>query len=547
MGVQGQHLTFEQHAEIRKRLSKNEKPAAIAQSVGCGIQSVYSIRKKIGSTAPSNQKTKPAKIRVPPPPARMQVEKVLPVPAAHEIRRYLLTAAQDDTPIHAPFWRNLTGYAEEIGAEIMVGGFTYQKGLFEDHSVAAGRFASDLVPHLRPEAIRLAPRLVWRGNANILPTATDPLAGWDTQTRDAWGIFPHAKIALKSVPVMPGRPGKQIMTTGVVTVENYVQRNAGQKAEFHHTIGATIVEVQDDDFWCRQISACRDGAFQDLDVVVRDGVLSRGNAVEGVTYGDIHREWLDTEKAKGSWGFGDAPDGGAIVDALRPTYQFFHDVFDFTARSHHSRNDPHQRARLLAMGMDNVEDGIALAAQFLERSRRAWSTSVAVFSNHDGQHIVNWMRDANAAADPVNAYYWHLLNAAYHRAIRSGDVEFMPHEFALREVSGDRLANVRFLREGESFVICQGVAPIECGLHAHVGPGGARGSAASLSKIVERANGAHSHSPAIREAFYQAGTSSTLMPYAARGPGAWHHADIVTYKTGKRTIVTYCGSKWRAA
>ncbi len=551
MNVRGQHLTFEQHMEIRDRLARNEMPADIAAAVGCKVESINKIRKKAGlMPIPSSAKTKAPKapkVRIPPLPNRMQVETVLPTPAAHEIRRFLLTAAQDDTPIHLPFWRNLMAYAEAIGAEIMVGGFTYQKGLFEDHSVAAGRFASELVPHLRAEAIRLAPRLVWRGNANILPTATDPLAGWDTQTRDAWGIFPHAKIALKCVPVMPGKPGKQIMTTGVATVENYVQRNAGQKAEFHHTIGATIVEVMGDRFWCRQISACRDGAFQDLDIMVRDGVVTRGNSVEGITYGDIHREYLDPDKAQGSWGIGGSPAGGAIVDVLRPGYQFFEDVFDFTARSHHSRGDPHLRARLLALGMDNVEDGILLAAKFLEETRRPSSTSVAVFSNHDGLHILNWLRDSTAAADPVNAYYWHRLNAAYHMAIRQGDAEFMPHEHALREASADRLENVRFLREGESFVICQGVAPIECGLHAHLGPNGAKGNAASLAKIVERANVAHSHSPCIRDALYQAGTSSSLMPYAARGPGAWHHADIVTYKSGKRTIVTYCGSEWRAA
>lgn len=547
MGVQGRHLSFDQHVELRERLSRGEEPKDIAAAVGCTQQTVKTIGHKLGLLS---SQTDQAPTKAPEPTVARnapQVERVLPSVASGETQRFLLTAAQDETPIHAPFWRNLKVYAETIGAEIMVGGFTYQKGLFEDHSVAAGRFASELVPHLRAEAVRLAPRLVWRGNANILPTATDPLSGWDTQTRDSWGIFPHAKIALKSIPVMPGRPGKQIMTTGVATIENYVQRNAGQKAEFHHTIGATVVEVQDGDFWCRQISAGRDGTFQDLDAVVRDGEVTRGSAVEGITYGDIHREWLDEDKARGSWGIGGAPDGGAMVDVLRPSYQFFHDVFDFTARSHHSRNDPHQRARLLAMGMDGVEDGIVLAARFLERSRRPFSTSVAVFSNHDGQHIVNWMRDANAASDPVNAYYWHMLNAAYHKAIRAGEMDFMPHEHALREASTDRLSGVLFLREGQSFVICQGVAPIECGLHAHIGPGGAKGSAASLSKIVERANVAHSHSPCIREALYQAGTSSSLMPYATRGPGAWHHADIVTYKSGKRTIVTSCGSKWRAA
>lgn len=328
------------------------------------------------------------------------------------------------------------------------------------------------------------------------------------------------------------------MTTGVVTVENYVQRNAGQKAEFHHTIGATIAEVMDDGrFWCRQIAAETDGSFQDLDCIVRDGIVTNGHRVESITWGDIHIEWQHEPTAMGSW-FGD----GCMLDALRPKYQFFHDLFDFTARSHHTRNDPHERVRRIATGMDVVEDGIAMGAQFLEETRRMWCQSVAVFSNHDGQHLAKWLKDPLAASDPANAYYWHKLNYAYHTALRASDDEFMPHEYALREASGDELSGVRFLREGESFV----VAGVECGLHAHNGPRGARGSAASLAKIVERINGAHVHEPTIREGAYFAGTSSRIdMPYATRGPGAWHNAHIVTYQSGKRTIVTLSGDMWR--
>ena len=464
------------------------------------------------------------------------------------VRYFILTAAQDDTPVVDEFWQNLLAYKEHLGAELYVGGFTYQKGLFEDHSVAAGSFAEAVVPHLHPEIVELAPRCVWYGKANILPTATDPLTGWDTQTRDAWAIFPHAKIALRSIPVMPGRPGKQIMTTGVVTRENYVQRNSGQKAEFHHTIGATVVEVADDGrFWCRQIAGNRDGSFQDLDVVVRGGAISRGNAIEAITWGDIHVEWQNEEVAAGAWGIGGRLGCGVMLDELRPRYQFFHDLYDFTARSHHTRNDPHEKVRRIVDGMDVVEYAILLGANFLRHVSRPWCQSVAVFSNHDGIHIEKWLKDPGGAFDPVNAYYWHRLNSAYHEAIRTGDQEFMVHEFALRAAVADALVGITFLREGESFLIAQATAPIECGLHAHMGPRGARGSAASLAKIVERINAAHVHEPTIKEGAYFAGLSGRVnMPYAMRGPGAWHNAHIVTYPSGKRSIITMQNGRWRA-
>ena len=537
MTVPGRHMTPERRQEL-DHLIRTKAPYSEIQARGFSSNTIATARRRLSAEAVVNETGEPL------------IGQAIghSETSRHGVRYFLLTAAQDDTPVNMPFWRNLIAYRDHLGAELFVGGFTYQKGLFEDHSVAAGVFDSEVVPYLHPQIVELAPRLVWYGRANILPTAADPLVGWDTQTRDAWAIFPHAKIALRSIPVMPGRPGKQIMTTGVVTRENYVQRNAGQKAEFHHTIGATVVEVRSDGrFWCRQIAATKDGSFQDLDVVVSNETVTEGNAVEAITWGDIHIECLDPNVAIGAWGgFSGTFDCGAMVDVLRPRYQFFHDLYDFTARSHHTRNDPHERVRRIVENQDNVEDAIKMGADFLKRTQRFSTQSVAVFSNHDGLHIEKWLKDPLASLDAANAYYWHHLNAVYHKAIRDRDDEFMVHAFALREAGGG-LPGVTFLGEGESFLIAQGTAPIECGLHAHMGPRGSRGSAASLAKIVERVNAAHVHEPTIKEGAYFAGLSGRVdMPYATRGPGAWHHAHIVTYPNGKRTIVTMLNGRWRA-
>ena len=496
--------------------------------------------RELHGLAPKWAKVATERVKLAPPPAPPRV-----AAAAATTRVVVMTAAQDETGLVERALPALEAYAAHRGGEIFIGGFTYQKGLFEDHSVRTGLFTPAVQKYLRPDVVDLAPRLVWHGRANILPTAGDPLTGWETQTRDAWAVFPHAKIALKSVPVMPGRPGKQIMTTGVVTRANYVQRNAGQKAEFHHTVGATVAEIAPDGtFFCRQIKIARDGSFQDLDMLVRNGRVERAPPIEAATWGDIHFEQLDEAKARASWGW---PDGaaGSMLDVLKPKHQFIHDSFDFTARSHHTRNDPHERARRIVEGRDSVAQMLDGAAAFIAGLRRDWSRVVHVASNHN-IHLEKWLKDPDGAFDPVNARLWHQLNADWHGAIEAGD-DTPPHARALAQRLPGALADVTFLREGESYVICQGVHPIECGLHAHIGPRGARGSPASLSKIVERVNGAHTHEPCIREAAYFAGTSGRLdMPYASKGPGAWHHADIVTYASGARTIVTHQNGRWRA-
>ena len=462
-------------------------------------------------------------------------------------RVVLMTAAQDDTPLNEGALVNLQAYAASRGGELLIGGFTYQKGLFEDHRVKSGMFAQKIVPLINLEIVDLAPRLQWYGRANILPTAADPLTGWDTNTREKWGIFPHAKIALKCVPVMPGRPGKAIMTTGVITKPNYIQRNAGQKAEFHHTYGATIAEIKPNGtFYTRQIGMDREGTFQDLDVAIRNGEISKGPPVEAITWGDIHFEEIDEEIAMILWGWrrGQRLET-SMLDDLKPRHQFFHDSFTFKARSHHTRKDPHERGILKIEGgmSESIKTMLSKTAAFLVATSRPWSKSIHVPSNHNN-HLHSWLKDPEAMADAENAGIWHTLNAAWWEAIEAGEGEqFNAHAYALQTASGD-LSDILFLHQGQSYLICQDTAPIECGLHGDVGPRGSKGSPAGLAKIVERVNAAHTHEPRILEAGYWAGTSSRLdLRYATKGPGAWHHAEVVTYASGKRTIVfpTYEG------
>jgi hypothetical protein len=64
------------------------------------------------------------------------------------------------------------------------------------------------------------------------------------------------------------------MTTGAVTMPNYIRKKAGIKATFHHVVGAVIVAVDSSGaFWCRHIQAnsLKDGSFYDLDRFICEG------------------------------------------------------------------------------------------------------------------------------------------------------------------------------------------------------------------------------------------------------------------------------------
>lgn len=469
--------------------------------------------------------------------------------AASKVRRYLLTSAQDETEVHRPFWDNLLAYATWLGAEVRVGGFTYQKGLFEDHAARTAVFATEVQAYMAHERLDLG-GLLFCAEMNILPTAVRPLSGLEAYTCGQWGVFPHAKVQLISVPTLQSARPTILMTTGACTVANYIAKKAGQKAEFHHVIGATLVEIDGEGrVFCRQVNAGGDGAFQDLDVRVAGGKVTTGHRVEAITWGDLHREKLDPVVAKTAWGFDVETDscGGeaSMIDTLRPHYQFFHDILDFDARNHHRRDDHHHRFQMICQGTDLVEDAVRAVVRFLRATERPWCRTVVVESNHDTA-LGRWLKQADYREDAANAEFYLDCQREVYAAIRRGDPDFNVFRWAMARLDARDLVGIDFVPETGSFVICQAHGGVECGLHGHLGLNGSRGSPAAFTKMAMKMNTGHTHSTSILDGVYTAGLSGLMDQGYNRGPGSWSHSHIVTYPSGKRSIVTMLDGRWRA-
>jgi hypothetical protein len=472
--------------------------------------------------------------------------------AAPTVQRFLLTAAQDDTDVHPGFWMNLQAYALAIGARILVGGFTYQKGLYEDHATRTAAFRAEVQPYLEHENVDLGP-LIFFAKMNTLPTAVKPLSGLETLARGKFGVFPHAKVQLASVPSLTSGLGyAHQMTTGACTVANYVEKKAGLKAEFHHQIGATLVEIDDAGrVFCRQIIATDDGAFQDLDAVTRKGMVTYGHRVEAITWGDIHREKLDPVVARACWGLDletdHIVDADNMVDALRPRHQIFHDLLDFMTRNHHRKGDHHFRFRMVQRGTDSVEAAVNACARFLRLSERPWATSVVVPSNHNDAYE-RWLREADPREDAVNALFWFRSNTAIYEAIQREDEGFDVFRWALAGADERNMDDIVFPPRGGSYIVCQASGGIECAFHGDQGVNGARGSPQNLTRVAVRMNTGHTHSASIMDGVYTAGLCGMMdQGYNNEALSSWSHTQIVTYPNGRRTLVTVVDGKWRAA
>jgi hypothetical protein len=463
------------------------------------------------------------------------------LPAKGHIKRYILTSAQNNTDINQPLWVNLQALAKHYDAEVFVGTFSYNQNAYGQLAVKRGtrkwsgttmRYDPALTPFIRDSRIEIANGLVWCGEMNIQPTASDPLSGLETYSHRKSAIFPHVKLAMRSIATMKGEAAKLIYTTGTVTLMNYVQKAAGLKAEHHHEYAFLVVEVNHaGNWWVRQVSAANGGRqIQDLDVIVDEGTVTTGNAVEAITYGDLHATISDPSAVATSL---------RMRDALRPRYQFIHDVLEGVTINHHSAKDPHARFENHVRGLDSLEEELNLTHLMLERYKCPDTQTMVVDSNHDSDWILRWLRENDYRTDPLNAEIFLETQLEVYRAIRRGDRKFHVLSYLLRDLTG-----VRFLRRDESFTICN--KKIECGQHGHLGANGARGNPGSLKKIGRRANTGHTHSAGIYDGLYVAGTTSKLDWSYAKGPSSWTHSHILTYPNGQRTIVTFYADAWRA-
>ena len=469
-------------------------------------------------------------------------------------KRFLLTAAQNNTNVHPATWQNIMALAKHWKARLMVGTYTYNKATIgakgkkrktsKESDSQKEWWDAKVEPYIVDQRERLAPGLVWCGEMQILPTAVSPLSGMEGYTGRQSSVFPHSKIAMSSVPSGHSELTKLMYTTGAVTAGNYIQKKAGLKASFHHSLGCLVVEVDTTGgWWVRQISADKNGVLHDLHLVVKDGkVLRNTDSIEGIIWGDIHVATIDPTVRRVCWG------KGGMLDKLRPKHQFFHDLFDGRVGSTHSikKKVHHDIYATRMAGHWKVEDEIADVTKFLHAADRSWCKNVVVYSNHDHM-LKEWLGLTSHKTDLINAEFYLEAELYMHRQLRVNPRSAPP----LLAWAVNRAAppnnSARFLYEDESFVICPDAnGGIECGMHGHRGPNGARGAIRNIARMGRKSVIGHSHTAGIFEGCYQVGLSGLMEQGYNRGPSSWTHTHCVVYANGKRSLITLHKGKWHA-
>lgn len=467
-------------------------------------------------------------------------------------RKFILTGAQNDAPLHKGFWENLQAYAEFLGAEIVVGPFTYTTSWWDESNPSSRTYAKEVADHLCFGQMLIGEEFAFCGEMNIIPTASQPISDLLTYPKNRSAAFPHAKRQLKSVPSTdPSQPAHQVMTTGSVTRPKIVPRKAGVKAIFNHVIGAVIVEFDEIGVpFPRQITAAKDGSFYDLDRRVENGLVTNGHRVRAIVCGDIHRRKIDPINALATFGFDpDKPDvrtSDDMISVLKPEYVVVHDVFDHEARNHHNAGDPGHGYEMHIRGRDSILGEIVQAGEFLEQIASVDHEVVVVESNHD-LGLDRYIREGRYRFDPPNIRLGLTLETMMleHRAAvaQALDSRQPPPKFSLLQsamsLARVNLDGISWAYDGQSRLI----DGIEIGHHGFRGTNGAKGTVQGFARTGRQLSIADKHCAEINEGVYVAGVLQLQMGYN-RGPSGWTVSNILHYPDGHRAIVTIRNGKW---
>lgn len=451
----------------------------------------------------------------------------------------LITAAQNATPVHPGFVRAIQALLNERGGELIVVPVRYKNPTSRWTASQANEevWAPELGPFLCNERKRLNKNLILLGDVKTQPTAIQPLSGYEALTQGESGILAHTKLALRTIPTPQNKYPKLMTTTGAITLPNYTDSKAGKLGEFHHTLGACLVELKGRRFHLRQINYdLKSDSFTDLTRTYHgDGTVTDADAPLALVMGDTHVDSIDADVFDATFG-----DNG-IISALKPRALVWHDLMDgYSVNPHHYGNVFVSMAKAQNARAD-VRAELERAVRFVIAHTPEATESFVVPSNHN-DFLTRWIMSTNPHTAPGNFEFWCETALAMARGTKLDERgTTTPEPFAYW---GRKLAEgmpVKFLSRDESL----NLGGVELGMHGDQGPNGARGSIKNLRRIGVKTIIGHTHSPGIDEGCYQVGTSTARKLEYTSGPSGWLNTHAVVYANGKRCLIHIIEGEWR--
>lgn len=433
-------------------------------------------------------------------------------------RRYIITWAQIETPLHILFWENLKAYAEFINAGIHVIAGRYKNPNSLESSKGQERkekninfWSPELRPYLDANRQKIHKYLSILSDVKIQPTAIKPLSSIEGFTGLESCIVGHPKVHMRSLPILDGYPNKLMWTTGACTLENYTDTKAGKRGHFNHQIGFAVVEIDEsaDVFHVRQVQAVdADGSFMDLKYQVRDGqVLEIVENFPAMVLGDIHLGSENKKYVKLSLEF---------ARKFKVENVILHDIFDGHSVNHHEQNNPFIQLEREKDGSDNLGAEIDYMLKFLARNSDL--NLHVVRANHD-DFLDRWLINTDWRKSKHKEVYWSLGGLLASGKAPKG---IIPHLIE-NHTSAKSFGYNDSLR----------VLDWELGLHGDKGPNGSRGNLNQFKTLNTKTVTAHSHTPGREDGALSVGTLTLRRLGYNKGLSSWFESNVLIYPNGK--------------
>ena len=445
-------------------------------------------------------------------------------------KRYLVTAAQNATPIHKQFWQALLRCAKYYDAEIVVipGRYKNPTSQWTQNNKDHERWDAAVLPYLCKGRIQLNDRMMIVGDVKVQWAARKPLVGLDALTKDMSGIIGHGSRGLRSIATPQYKHPKLMFTTGACTVPNYTDTKVGALGKFNHTLGALIVEIDGDAFYCRQLDSTREGSFIDLDVEFTPEEVRPAKPALALAIGDLHFRWANQEVLNAT-----LVGPSSLVSITDPKVLFWHDVLDFHSRNHHHEGDWITQYAKWKFGLECVRTEMDEVIDFLNEQTPEGRQSAIVASNHD-RAATKWLWRADDRTDHVNADFIVECKKRARESVRKGPGGIKYDDVFTSYANTRAKENVLYLVEGAS----KSIARVEYSYHGDKGPNGTRGSTQNLSKMGIKVTKGHDHTAAIIDACYSVGKCTGMLEYEGGAPSAHTNSHVLQYANGKRTVIT---------
>jgi len=438
-------------------------------------------------------------------------------------KRFIITWAQNDTPVHEAFVSNMEAYAKHVDASIHViaGRYKNPTSVSEDRSFET--WSERIETYLDAGRHEIHKHMWIMSDVKIQPTAVNPMTGLEGMSGVNSCVFGSPKVQMETIPVLEGSLPKLMLTTGACTLKNYTDSKAGKKGEFHHTLGFVIVEIKDSSvFFVRHVTATDNGGFADLYNKVeftegKGSKISKIKKVAAIVLGDIHYGQHDERVITKTLD---------LLKTIKPDNVVLHDVFDGLSINHHEANDPFVQYHREVEGTNSLGREVNQMLDGLKDFEKY--NVVIVRSNHD-DFLDRWLKSTD----------WRKATTL------KNSIEYMEYSTFLLKGEAPNgvipyLINKRYpqfktLGRSDSFV----VNGWELGQHGDIGSNGSRGSLVQFRRLNTKMVVGHYHSPGRKDGALAVGTSTKLRVNYNLGPSGWLQSHVIIHDDAKAQHINF--------